>query len=41
MDCHVGGQYQWGQLGWTGDPLTGGERHRYGQDDTDQSVRLD
>jgi len=41
IDCHTGGQYQWGKLGWSDDPLNGGERHRYGQDGTNQEIRLD
>jgi octaheme c-type cytochrome (tetrathionate reductase family) len=41
LDCHTGGQYQWGRLGWTDDPLNGGERHQQGQGGPNQEVRLD
>ena len=36
MDCHVGGGVEWDELGWTGDPLSGGQRV-----DGGESVMLD
>jgi len=43
LDCHTGGQYQWGRLGWTDDPLNGGQRQQQGQSGpgADPAVRLD
>jgi octaheme c-type cytochrome (tetrathionate reductase family) len=41
LDCHTGGQYQWGQLGWTDDPINGGERRGQGQNGANEEVRLD
>ena len=36
MDCHVGGGVEWDELGWTADPLSGGQRV-----DGGESVMLD